>query len=890
MLNSQILTEQAVFLFVSQIQAVQNGLQTGADILAVGIGKVSHDDLACHSIAIRCVGCQLVGVAAGCLVKLLNALVTVQPCLIQNAGLCLDFLAKGACIRVLFFAQANIAGCGVCIQGIISVDLVSQLVDKRCILAGQLALEMGGELGRVDSSRFTVLQVLAHILSQTLAVPQLLVIGSFALTQGSFQLLLHGTVQLIQQTVAQAQSVPQLMRNGRQVIGNLGSDTLVALVELAAHTGAANMAGGDVQVEVMTDFLHNLGHTHRSLFRAAHTVSCPLIGVIHQAVAGLMHHIALFIVQSCHILFVCGVQLQHDLGVTLAQLGQLVSLIKAGGDGLFQLADGAAVLAQPGLGVFHHTVQSAGDVLQGADGTVCSLHIHRATVLPLPFQQNFGLVVHQQGKAGKLTNLKGLFLDVGVDIGVLLCQGDNGITGSLTLGDGLAVQNNAELVAGGVLTDCKVSLIVSQQLGVADNHHFGIGNASLRLGDFLGVGTLQVLQSGDLGSHFHLLDNQRVTGGNRLDLGSRQGKVTVTLALAGGQVTGHDLVNKGCLTLQVVPHSAVKGLLGDVDINAHFLIDVAPTENTALALLNVTGSPRRIQVMQGNHTLLSVHAHTHLTGGADQHTHLAIVHILEQLGLFIVGIGIMDKCHFPGRHTGSNQSVADIVIDGDILHSLLHFGLVGGLCVGAALRCGQVAEDQLRALDILAVFPDLQDIVGTLHDLVVLLIREARVQHTLSIGQLPALAGNLEHIVILGINLAVLDRLGTLGQTVNVVHLERRRFAFHDDALALFHFRDFQTRNIHQDIGKCTEHLLQLGQVLEAGKALLLAEALTAGVHFQNGTHFAELICPGIEAGQAACIQQVTLQVLLHDIHFAHAVHNRRCGGENHAPAAVELL
>ena len=40
----------------------------------------------------------------------------------------------------------------------------------------------------------------------------------------------------------------------------------------------------------------------------------------------------------------------------------------------------------------------------------------------------------------------------------------------------------------------------------------------------------------------------------------------------------------------------------------------------------------------------------------------------------------------------------------------------------------------------------------------------------------------------------------------------------------------------------------------------------------------------------AQLLQCIRLQVLLHDVHFRHGVHNRRCGGKYHTTAAVQLL
>ena len=134
MLHGQVFTEQLVLPFVVQVKPVEGSFQAGADILAVCVREVAGDDLSRNGVTVRRVCGQLIGVGSGSLVELPDSVIAVHPRLIEDVGLCLNFLSPCAGIRRPILPQADRAGGGVGIQGIVGVNIVRQLFQQGCVL------------------------------------------------------------------------------------------------------------------------------------------------------------------------------------------------------------------------------------------------------------------------------------------------------------------------------------------------------------------------------------------------------------------------------------------------------------------------------------------------------------------------------------------------------------------------------------------------------------------------------------------------------------------------------------------------------------------------------------------------------------------------------------
>ena len=96
----------------------------------------------------------------------------------------------------------------------------------------------------------------------------------------------------------------------------------------------------------------------------------------------------------------------------------------------------------------------------------------------------------------------------------------------------------------------------------------------------------------------------------------------------------------------------------DVNIGVH----VALPHNTPRALLQITRSPRCIQVMQGNQTILTIRACAHFCRAAKQNSHIAGAYFAEKLLLFGFGVGFVDERNLLARNAHIDQLPADIVV------------------------------------------------------------------------------------------------------------------------------------------------------------------------------------------------------------------------------------
>ena len=494
-LHKQVFTEQAVFLFVVQVQAVQGCFQAGGYVLAVCVRQVAYHNLPGNSVAVCGVGRQLVGIAAGGLVIFLDTLVAVDPRLIKDAGFRLDLLAYRPGVGCALLPQTDRAGCRVCIQGVIGVDLVGQLLDQGRVLCGKAVQEILGEYRVINGCGFPVLEELADILCQALAVPLLFAVSVFHFAQGVFQFRFHfGREGIAQQAVTVVQGVAQLVGNGGQVVCNFGADTLVALVVLAAYTCAAHVAAGDIQAKVVPDLLHDLGKAHGGFVGAAYALCLPAFRVGRCVVGHVIVHHAFHVA-----LVLCGgqcllagwVQLCQNFSLAHTCGNQLLGPGKWGVDGLFQLGEGCAVFVQTGFRDRDHVLQAAGDIFKGRNGTGGTLHIHGAAILGLAAQQHIALAGNVQVEAREAAYLC-VALGGVADIQRLFRKSYKSLSCGLSLRVGLTAQGNAKLVTLGVPAACKVASVPLQVFLVPHDLLLRLNDTLFRLGHFLCVGAFQV--------------------------------------------------------------------------------------------------------------------------------------------------------------------------------------------------------------------------------------------------------------------------------------------------------------------------------------------------------------------------------------------------------------
>ena len=116
---------------------------------------------------------------------------------------------------------------------------------------------------------------------------------------------------------------------------------------------------------------------------------------------------------------------------------------------------------------------------------------------------------------------------------------------------------------------------------------------------------------------------------------------------------------------------------------------------------------------------------------------------------FCFGVGVVDKLNLVFRHTGSDQLLANIVID---------------VKIAIVLWCRKVAEQELGQLLVFALLPDLQHVLHTDVQLAIGVIRQHGIHQAYIQANLSAVVGDTEHIVLGGIHGAGMDAGGTLAQ------------------------------------------------------------------------------------------------------------------------------
>ena len=327
---------------------------------------------------------------------------------------------------------------------------------------------------------------------------------------------------------------------------------------------------------------------------------------------------------------------------------------------------------------------------------------------------------------------------------------------------------------------------------------------------------------------------------------------------------------------------------------------VALALNAALPLGQVAGPPGAVQVMQRHKAVLHIGPGPHLLGTAEQNAHLAGTDFREQLLFPHLGIGLMDKRDLFGGHPLGDELLPDVLIhrkgrfrlrqrhrifqgvQGRIVQRLCHFSC------GACLGCGNIAEYELGQLIRLPIPPDLHDIVHTLIDLGSRLIRQQRVDDPLVQPQLAAIAGNLEHIVLPGVNAPAVYLGRPLGEG-----LYHRFLVFgglgHD--VVVFHLRGRKMELVGGlDVRDLFEQVHQFRQIEKLGEAGPGPVAGPFRGKLQSGHCLPEAAGPAVKVRHAQLLKPVILEIPLHGVKLRHAVGNRRAGGKDNAPAAGDLV
>ena len=91
-----------------------------------------------------------------------------------------------------------------------------------------------------------------------------------------------------------------------------------------------------------------------------------------------------------------------------------------------------------------------------------------------------------------------------------------------------------------------------------------------------------------------------IAGAQSLDLRIAQSRLVDVLGGADGTLGGHDLPDEPLLGLYQLEEVAVEGVLGDICVDIHLRVLVALPDDAALPLLEVTGPPGAVDMVQGD--------------------------------------------------------------------------------------------------------------------------------------------------------------------------------------------------------------------------------------------------------------------------------------------------
>ena len=163
------------------------------------------------------------------------------------------------------------------------------------------------------------------------------------------------------------------------------------------------------------------------------------------------------------------------------------------------------------------------------------------------------------------------------------------------------------------------------------------------------------------------------------------------------------------------------------------------------------------------------------------------------------------------------------------------------------MRCREVAEDKLRGTLILRILPGFINPGDGVRYLGVDIVIDIAADESHIKRGLPAVAGNLQHVVGAWVYAAIAQFLRPFDKRSDEF-LQLRRCRSRDDMrLAAFDFGRRQLEHVCcLHVGERPEHREQLRQVDELGKARVHPVARTVRSEFQRGDGFAEVGRPGV--------------------------------------------
>ena len=306
---------------------------------------------------------------------------------------------------------------------------------------------------------------------------------------------------------------------------------------------------------------------------------------------------------------------------------------------------------------------------------------------------------------------------------------------------------------------------------------------------------------------------------------------------------------------------------------------VALAHDAPQSLLEVGRSPRAVEVVDRGEARLNVRSGAERRGRAQQDADVAAADLLVQ-GLLLLRLAL-------GVGHAGDLGLGDAGLDEAAAHVVLDVPAPGG-------GRGGVYEHELRAALGLGAPADVEDVPHACVDLaagkrlhvgVFLEVEQLRVER-----DLPAVAGNLEHVVHARVAAGV-DLLAALHQRLDLGELFGRRRDRNRVALELGEV-EVEVVGGH-DVAAAVERAHELGEVLEPREASLDIQAAALGLGLQGLGDLAEGLGPRAEVRDPLAGQQVRREVALHVVELGHRVRDGRARGEHDvvaAPVAAEVF
>ena len=128
----------------------------------------------------------------------------------------------------------------------------------------------------------------------------------------------------------------------------------------------------------------------------------------------------------------------------------------------------------------------------------------------------------------------------------------------------------------------------------------------------------------------------------------------------------HDLSDETLLCFQCLIEIRIKTAFCHIVKDMSHAVLVALTFDTSDSLLQVTRSPRNIQIMQCNQLFLTVCTRTHFACTAQQNSHFTFIHTVEEISFLLFGFCIMYIGDLIRFYAVYDQLIPNIIIDAEI--------------------------------------------------------------------------------------------------------------------------------------------------------------------------------------------------------------------------------